>query len=134
MLRRGSECLVSKLQILFRTSLPKVTGKGSWPFDTFIKQKWKNTMPFGGTLLVFKPVCRNSSEIYHYLLISFGKTLVWYTHKTSGFKTSGFKTSIEIKDQYVRFLNLIYLVNKKYGNCQVCIPIYSKECVIFTYY
>jgi hypothetical protein len=93
MLRRGSECLVSKLQILFRTSLPKVTGKGSWPFDTFIKQKWKNTMPFGGTLLVFKPVCRNSSEIYHYLLISFGKTLVWYTHKTSGFKTSGFKTS-----------------------------------------
>jgi hypothetical protein len=25
--------------------------------------------------------------------------------------------------QNVQFLNLIYLLNKKYGNCQVCIPI-----------
>jgi hypothetical protein len=35
--------------------------------------------------------------------------------KMSGFKTSGL--------QNVQFLNLLYLLNKKYRNCQVCIPI-----------
>ncbi len=33
----------------------------------------------------------------------------------------------------IQFLYLIYLLNKKYRKCQVCIAI-SKECVIITYY
>jgi hypothetical protein len=64
--------------------------------------------------------------------------VVWqvlYTHKTSGFKTSGFKTSgfktsglqnvrfQNIWFQNVQFLNLINLFNKKFRNCQACIPI-----------
>ncbi len=71
--------------------------------------------------------------------------------KSSGFKTSGFKTSglqnVRLKNvrfqnvwfqnvwfQNVQFLNFIYLWNKKYRNCQICIAIESKECVITTYY
>jgi hypothetical protein len=58
--------------------------------------------------------------------VRFSKCQVYKTSgfKMSGFKTFGFKTSIEIKKlQYVQFLNLIYLLNKKYGKCRVCIPI-----------
>jgi hypothetical protein len=36
--------------------------------------------------------------------------------------------------QNVQFLNLVYLLNKKYRNCQICIAILSKECVIITFY
>jgi hypothetical protein len=59
--------------------------------------------------------------------------------KTSGFKTSGFKTSglqnvrftkRQVSKRLVSKFN-IYLLNKKYRNCQVCIPNVSKECVIF---
>jgi hypothetical protein len=41
--------------------------------------------------------------------------------KPQVYKTSGFKSSAWF--QNVQFLNLIYLLNKKYRNCQVCIPI-----------
>jgi hypothetical protein len=43
-------------------------------------------------------------------------------YKTSGLKNVRFKN--------VQFLNFIYLFNKKYRKCQVCIPIQSNECVI----
>ncbi len=58
--------------------------------------------------------------------------------KTSGFRTSGFKTSglqnvrftkrqvskrLVSKRPVFKFDILIYLLNKKYRNCQVCIPI-----------
>ncbi len=68
-----------------------------------------------------------------------------YTHKTSGFKTSGFKRLVSkclvskrqvyktsglqnVRFQNVWFQNVefkifINLLNKKYRNCQVCIPI-----------
>ncbi len=52
-------------------------------------------------------------------------------YKTSGLQNVRFQN---VWFQNVQFLNLIYLLNKKYRNCQVCIPIKSKECVIFTYY
>ena len=40
-------------------------------------------------------------------------------HRDKSFKTSSF------------FYLIYYFLNKKYRNCQVCIPIQSKECVIF---
>jgi hypothetical protein len=52
-------------------------------------------------------------------------------YKTSGLKNVRFQN---VWFQNVQFLNFVYLLNKKYRNSQVCIPIQSNECVIITYY
>jgi hypothetical protein len=44
-----------------------------------------------------------------------------HVSKRQVYKTSGL---LNVRFQNVQFLNLIYLLNKKYRNCQVC-----KECV-----
>ncbi len=52
-------------------------------------------------------------------------------YKTSGLQNVRFQN---VWVQNVQFLNFIHLLNKKYRNCQACIPIQSNECVIITYY
>jgi hypothetical protein len=56
--------------------------------------------------------------------------------KRQVYKTSGLQ-NVRLQNvwfQNVQFLNFIHLLNKKYSNCQACIAIYSKECVIITFY
>jgi hypothetical protein len=52
-------------------------------------------------------------------------------YRTSGLQNVRFQN---VWFQNVQFLNLIYLLNKKHRNCQVCTPLLSKERIIITYY